>query len=320
MPGQMTELIPGSSNPHFAGGAVRINSLGFRGAEPADVAGQRILAIGDSVTFGYGVKEHESFHAVATQIIRARALPTLEVVNAGLPSSGLPYYLHAIRRHCATIAPQVVLISVVLNDLTTYPAEVLENVPLPRSRVSPARRWDPVLTRSYTYVESFRLLKGMLYKTGVLDLQSNPGYHFPVLSPDDARVDQSWKDSFFVLDAVLRATSECKAQAVLAVFPLEIQLSAEALARYREGVGIDLAASATNLEPQRRLATYAADHAVPFLDFTEAFLDDPPETLFLRDLYVTHDPVHPSVRGHARAGALLAEKMGAWLMEPNPEL
>lgn len=319
LPGQMTELIPGSLNADFSGGAVRVNSLGFRGPEVPELADNRLFAVGDSVTFGFGVEEKQTFHAVAAQIAGSSGAPAFDVVNAGLSGAGLPYYYHVIRRQCRALRPNVVLVSVVLNDLTTYPAAVLEDAPLPRNAGGAAARpGEAVLTRSYTYVEGFRLFKGLLYKAGVLDLGANPGYHFPVLSAAAVGIEQAWKDSFFVLDAILDAGQNCGAQVVLAVFPLEFQLSAEALARYREDIGVDLAETATDFYPQRRLASYARERNVPFIDFTEAFLGDPPDALFLRDVYLTHDPVHPSVLGHARAGTLLAEKLQDWFVGGEP--
>ncbi len=310
LPGQATELIPGSENRGFAGGAVRINSLGFRGAEFPQTGAPgvtRVLAIGDSVTFGYGVAESATFHHVARARLEAEGHPPVEFLNAGLPSAGLPYLLHGTRRWCDRLDVDVVLAGVVLNDVWAYEDGVTDVVPRSRPRAPPPSLTSRLFHRSYAYTALFRSAKSLAYATGLLDLDDNPGYHFPALGEPGPGLEEAWTQSFRVLDALREATSACDAHLVLAVFPLEVQLSDDALARYREGIGIDVAATATDLDPQRRLAGYAALHGVNFLDFTPAFVGPDPATLYLRDLYVNLDPVHPSMLGHQRAGERLAE-------------
>src|SRR2546426_7316948 len=81
---------------HFSGVDVRINSLGFRDREvvlpkPAEVF--RILAVGDSVTFGFGVDLAETY----VKQLEGRLTPLagggrrVEVVNAGLGDTGPAY-------------------------------------------------------------------------------------------------------------------------------------------------------------------------------------------------------------------------------------
>ncbi|MBM4369896.1 MAG: SGNH/GDSL hydrolase family protein [Deltaproteobacteria bacterium] len=309
LPGQASELVPGARNDGFAGGPVRINSLGFRGdefPERPEPGVTRVLAIGDSVTFGYGVAEDATFHRVARARLEAAGHPPVEFLNAGLPSAGLPYVLHGTRRWCDRLDADVVLASVVLNDLWAYEHDAIEVEPRARPRGKPPSLASRLLHRSYAYTALFRSAKSLAYATGLLDLDDNPGYHFPVLGEPGPDVELAWEGSFRVLDALRDATAACDARLVLAVFPLEVQLSEEVLSLYREGIGIDVAATATDLEPQRRLAAYAAAHELPFLDFTPAFQGPDPATLFLRDLYVTLDPVHPSVLGHRLAGERLA--------------
>ena len=310
LPGQMTELIPGARNQYFSGGVVQINEHGFRGGSfllEKRAATYRVLAVGDSVTFGFGVPHEKTFHQ---QLPAALSGTGTEVINLGLPGAGLPYYLHTIRRWCGQLSPDLVLVSVVLNDISEYPADVLRDVPLARAR-GPA---DPaagagILRQSYAFTSGFQLLKSMLYAVGVLNLRDSPGYRFLALENASGEVERGWASSFAVLDATSQAAAGCGVPWVLVVFPLEVQLSQAALAMYGDRIGIPLAASATNLEPQRRLGAWATDNGVPFVDLTPAFRLDDPSEMYLRDLYVTLDPVHPSVRGHAAAAKLLSTEL-----------
>ncbi len=310
LPGQRTELIPGAENPHFAGGPVRVNADGLRGPPTplAEPGGFRILAIGDSVTFGYGVPEEAAFHQVlARRWTEAHGLPVV-ALNAGLPGAGLPYAVHALKRRCQATSPDLVLVNLVLNDISWYPAEATLDQPLPGDR-NERPLLDRLVDRSYAAAKALALAKGGLYRLGVLDLADNPGYRFIPLAPPSLDVDRAWADSLRVLDALVDEGRRCGAPLVLTVFPIEVQLSPAALALYRDSIGLELVADATDLAPQRRLADWALSRDVPLLDLSPAFLQDPVEALFLRDLNVNLDPVHPSELGHRRVGEWLAEAL-----------
>lgn len=76
---------------------VRINSLGMRGDEPAAAVGARVLMVGDSMVFGYGVEQDDclarQFAAAAAE--RGRALV---VGNGGVPGYGSRHYEEHLRR------------------------------------------------------------------------------------------------------------------------------------------------------------------------------------------------------------------------------
>ena len=66
--------------------AVRTNSQGFRDREyPPKASSFRILGLGDSFTFGFGVEEGESFLALVEDGLRDGAV---EVINGGLVGGG----------------------------------------------------------------------------------------------------------------------------------------------------------------------------------------------------------------------------------------
>ncbi len=121
--GQVTELIPGAINPYFVGGPVQINAAGLRGPELDESrALPRFLAVGDSVTFGYGVRHEETWIAQLADERAAMGLP-VEVVNGGLSGAGLRYYRTFLQRRCAEIGPAHVLVGLVINDIVPYRTE-----------------------------------------------------------------------------------------------------------------------------------------------------------------------------------------------------
>ncbi len=110
---------------HLLGHEVTISEQGFRNApvvtpKPADTF--RILVIGDSVAFGWGVAEADAFPRVIERSLRATGFPgdgrTVEVVNAGVPGWGAPNELLFLREEGLALSPDLVLVTLVNNDLT----------------------------------------------------------------------------------------------------------------------------------------------------------------------------------------------------------
>lgn len=100
---------------------VRTNADGFRGgplpaAKPPGTV--RIAVLGDSFTFGYGVRERQAYPARLARRL-ARAVPgcRIEVVNLGVPGAGPLDYLHHLERTGARLVPDVVLVGVFANDV-----------------------------------------------------------------------------------------------------------------------------------------------------------------------------------------------------------
>jgi lysophospholipase L1-like esterase len=77
----------------------------------------RILALGDSFTFGVGAEAAETYPARLQEILRARGLRA-EVLNGGAPGYGVPDEVAWFARWGKPLAPDVVLVTVFIgNDL-----------------------------------------------------------------------------------------------------------------------------------------------------------------------------------------------------------
>ncbi len=97
----------------------RTNALGLRGAEvaPKRPGMLRILAIGDSFTYGHGVQNDETYPAVVAALLRARG-HDVEVLNAGVPGYNTDQaYTWALRDGLA-LAPDLVLVGVHCSDVS----------------------------------------------------------------------------------------------------------------------------------------------------------------------------------------------------------
>jgi lysophospholipase L1-like esterase len=308
-PGLRHELIPGGYSADYVGVPVSINRLGLRDREvavpkPADTV--RILGLGDSVTFGYGVRLEETYLKVLEGRLNARAAPGLryEVINAGVEECGLDAYYHALRTLSPVLEPDLVLVGIVLNDIQRYGD--LDRAPRPeQAALEPGlgrRVHGELLRRSQAYYAGVFAARSLLYRTGVLDIADLYGSPLRAVQAESEPLARAWASSLDVLERLVALARGRGLRLVLIVFPLEVQLDADALARYRRDYGVTVPAHALDGAPQRRLAAFGAAHDVPVIDLLPALRAVGGANLYLRTGPIRFDPVHPSPRGHHLVG------------------
>ncbi|MCU0612630.1 MAG: GDSL-type esterase/lipase family protein, partial [Candidatus Eisenbacteria bacterium] len=88
---------------------VVINDRGFRGAAWREDALLRVLVLGDSFTFGYGVEEREAYPAVVEELLAAAGC-RVAVCNAGVPGYGTLQEAALAERLLTDLAPQAVVL------------------------------------------------------------------------------------------------------------------------------------------------------------------------------------------------------------------
>ena len=101
---------------------VRTNAEGFRGGplpgskEPGTY---RIVALGDSFTFGFGVRERQAYPARLAAGLTARlgGRPRVEVVNLGVPGTGPRDYLWHLTHTALALDPDLVVVGLFANDV-----------------------------------------------------------------------------------------------------------------------------------------------------------------------------------------------------------
>lgn len=95
---------------------VHTNALGLRGApaDPRPPPGvRRVLVVGDSFAFGWGVADAETFAAR----LDAALGPGVEVLNAAVPGWGVDQYRVFLRERGFALAPHVLLVATCSNDV-----------------------------------------------------------------------------------------------------------------------------------------------------------------------------------------------------------
>ena len=302
--GLRSELIPGGYTADYIGVPVAVNGLGLRDHEiavPKPRGTVRILALGDSVTFGYGVRLEESYPKVLEQRLNAGARPGVryEVVNAGVEECGLDAYYDALRRLGPVLHPDLLLVGIVLNDIQRYG----DLDATPRSTVARGpglarRAHAALLRRSQLYLAAVRGARALLYRLHVLDISDLYGAPLRVLQRPGEPVARAWASSLGVLDRLVALARARGIPVVLVVFPVEVQLDAPTLERYRRDFGVTVPPQALDGEPQQRLRAFATSRDVPVVDLLPVLRAAGGPDLYLRTGPIRFDPVHPSPRGH----------------------
>jgi lysophospholipase L1-like esterase len=188
------ELVPGASGVGMLGESIEINAAGQRDVDhaplPADGVA-RIVAIGDSFTFGMGVAPEDTWPKQLEARLGVRGIRT-EVVNLGVIGYNAWQYVEVLRRRALALRPALVVVAFFVDDLTaslhpreidpdwrpTNPFEQLLEGGMSRSHllnfVRNARRMLAVRTRA---LRGARHLQGIQQRRRAMD--ENPQAAFP---------------------------------------------------------------------------------------------------------------------------------------------
>jgi lysophospholipase L1-like esterase len=119
--------VPNQSG-YLDDGLATINELGLRGRTPAipkPANTFRILAVGDSTTFGWGVGDDETYtDRLQRQLVQTWANRQPEVINGGVSSYDLRQTVGWLERLIPMMEPDLVLVGFLWNDLHLGPPTV----------------------------------------------------------------------------------------------------------------------------------------------------------------------------------------------------
>jgi lysophospholipase L1-like esterase len=300
---------PNSHQDSYIGASVTINNLGMRGpdttlAKPPGVF--RILGVGDSITFGYGVRVEDTFLKVLEQDLNASAHAGVkyEVLNAGVPATGLEYYTHFIENDAPAMHPDLIVVCMALNDIDP----LLDPEPVePRIHMSLFRSFNAFLflhSRLYNIV--YVRAKSLLYRFNILHLEDNDGFGFLSIEPPSPAQDQARAGVSRYIQRIANFARSHQQRLAIVVFPVEPQLSERALKLYAQQLHLYFGPEVLRGQPQGWIEQIGATNGVPVLDLLPALRAGDNGQLFLRNQSISVDPVHPSPAGHRIAGDEIA--------------
>jgi hypothetical protein len=94
-----------------------VNSLGFRGPEfePGTKAQSRVVAIGDSYTYGWGVEDSQAWPKVLETELRRRGID-VEIANLGRPGAGPDQYARITEDAMPVLKPGWIIVGLLQGD------------------------------------------------------------------------------------------------------------------------------------------------------------------------------------------------------------
>ncbi len=291
------ERTPGTGDE--LGVPVRINSLGIRGPEPAvpkPAELRRVVAVGDSSVYGFGVPEHARFVDVAIDRIGG---PGLEAWAAAVPGYSTLQLRNLLELRGHLLEPDLLVLACLWSDHAT--ARMEDAALLDRYQ-----RWAQGAGGALAASAITRLLRWEL------DVRrGSQATHRADYSPEDhyphhgvTRVPVP--DYRANLEALAALAAHHDADIAVLVLPHPDDLDG--------GGGPE-----DRYDGHRRaLRGLAEAHGAPLVDgptvFADAATTNP--NLDAEDLFL--DNIHPSVRGHRLLGEALAQALADWERRTRP--
>jgi hypothetical protein len=312
------------------------NSLGFRDEEPGPKSTFRILAVGDSFTYGWGVELSNSWPKVLERECLQHGRQ-LQVLDLGCPGASVDVYAEVAQRAIPLLKPDLVLVGVLQGDdlkqldlggtlnrlagsrwaLRTVMSRAWKSPPSPAERVT--REWRhgaQMIQARLKPDESARLLKidphfrtlffeGNLSPHLMFDSVKYPDYLKFTLDASRAEVQKATATMAQCLERIGRPASAQGARVMVLSVPW-YYVSAPALASAKR-LGFEVEGSMLGSNaPDETIRAAARAAGLDFYTFTEKFREECKQ----RDLFFEYD-------GHFNAAgqALYGEEVSKLLFE-----
>jgi hypothetical protein len=258
---------------------VSINKQGLRGAEigTKSPGTLRVLALGDSFTFGVGAREKDTFPVRLQEILRSRGIRA-EVLNAGAPGYGAPDEVAWFERWGRTLAPDVILVAVFVgNDLQDAapgpkPMAVDGALAMPGERAGSLSRWLYYHSHLFVLVKNSSLgasLRRLLGRPEPLETrQQREEFELYAKEPPSGTVRQGAAATERAV-AELAATSG-SARVLAVIIPSLIQVDLHRWQGNLRRFGLDPSRYDRG-RPNQIFQGIFARHGIPVLDLTEPF-------------------------------------------------
>lgn len=298
---------------NFAGVPVTINSRGWRDGEfslkkPDGV--RRIMVVGDSVVFGYGVKLEDMFPKVFERGLNSRGPGRYEVISLGGAGGNTYSQSRIIKENVAIYDPDLVILAFNLNDILPkiFGKNTARSSDVDRSLSRSILRiiFDVRKTldsefrnRSHLYFLLRERMKVLLRQFGIASPTMAPLAAFAMESDSGVA---AWRDTSGALLEIVNELKKDQVRFLLAILPVDMQLSPEIADIYRREYGFVFDDSLVNGLPQKIIADFARRHGIACVDLLPSFRQDPQEKKFFRIYGGSIDWNHPNRLGHKIIG------------------
>jgi len=314
---------------------VKINAEGFRDDEiaPKEQFDLRILMLGDSMTWGYGVEKEETFSEVLQQKLKAKGI-NADVINAGATSYSPTLEYLLLKNKGLSYQPDIVILNLDMSDIQddyNYNQERAEfdqdgNV----IRVSGIKEQTTLFYKIRNKMQLNRFIFDKLNlidsrlikkeeKQNIMPLGDPKTDRYAILRDmpvqDEA---EHWKRTFHYISLINELCKKNDITFILTLYPYGVQVSADewSLGRHLFGFSSDAVHSDA---PQQKVKQFAEENGIMYVEMLDSFKES--DTF---PLYFAYDG-HINRDGHALAAevlysSLVEEKMvkPTLIYPPNP--
>ncbi len=307
------------SQTHTGGHPININAQGFRGDPVALIKlanTTRILALGDSVTFGTGVAADTTWTTQLQQLLSTDEHP-VEVINAALPAIDLGHIEQELINTWKAYQPDQIVLVLTGNMVSFgYARKDRTTIELPNSAKlkqiikTPAPSLKDKLKAQYaSFALPGALTLGMdhlKFMVGLEDHASDPAFPTGVMLAhgytqngiDSAMIDQAWQIFAAQLASLVSVTNEMGVELTVVYSPPRFMLTDSRLDNLK-WVDKDRLA----VDPVAKSAQICQELGVPFID--------PRSSLTQADkpVYLISDYTHFDASGHHTIAQLIADSI-----------
>ena len=294
---------------------VKINAEGFRDDEiaPKEQFDLRILMLGDSMTWGYGVEKEETFSEVLQQKLKAKGI-NADVINAGATSYSPTLEYLLLKNKGLSYQPDIVILNLDMSDIQddyNYNQERAEfdqdgNI----VRVSGIKGQTTFLFKLRNKMQINRFIAD---KVSLIDSrfatkketqntipQGDPKTDRYAILRDMPVQDEveHWDRTFHYISLINELCKENNITFILNLYPYAVQISPDewSLGRHLFGFSPDTVYSDA---PQQKLKKYAEKNDIIYVEMLEPFQES---SIF--PLYFPYDG-HINREGHKLAANVL---------------
>ena len=276
IPGLSYEMVP-NVEMIVDGLQIKINSLGMRDSEPAPKNTSslvRIVALGDSYTWGWRVPIEEAYPEVLEKLLNQSAGTTrYEVMNFGTIGYSTRDEVLVLRYKALAWNPDILILGYVFNDPETDPVQ-------PLNYYFASQTW-------WERLELKRLVTRVKYKWDVKRMGGGDYYR----SMHSDRSDK-WRSVVRAFGEIRDLTSSRRIKVLVVIFP-DVP---------RKGWGVY-----TNASIGRKVAGLAEANGFEALDLYDVF-----SHYGSRELRMSDEDFHPTPLGHRLAAQAIQEKLFGW--------
>ncbi|MFC1808672.1 SGNH/GDSL hydrolase family protein [Candidatus Omnitrophota bacterium] len=285
----------------FTGVEVVTNSFGHRDEEipiKKEAGEYRILALGDSVTFGHGVLAKETYPEIIEDLFKMKKGIKVNVINtACCGNSTVQEYYDFKESLC--FKPDRVILQFTLNDVTEpyFAYKKYGGFGDDYNRVCGLRNYDHFL-RQYSafYVllkKTGRIIKHKLFSIGLLKKKVIDRKIYTTTNgltkQDDPRIAASWETCFDLMKKIQAICVENNFPLTIIAIPIRFQAT--------DSLGVDL---------DTPLGTFCRDNNIDYIDYKPIFLEEFKKGGAWEDYF--SDTCHFSKKGHQFVANHLYEK------------